>query len=285
MKTLYAGPYTHEFGHELFSFQAYIRKQSESFDRTYVSCRESMKFLYKDFADQFVPVNEPPILCHNHITMGHCMRSVARGVGNFAYEQKYIPYGAETDGFDIIIHARNKPGKMSINLDESFYESLWQNLSEEYSVAFVGTREQSLCPPKAADLRGIPLSNLADIMYSSSLIVGQSSGPIHFSSLCRTPHLTWGGYRLRTYARYSHHWNPFKTPCFMLESTTDNYLSNRVRKARLPRDILTQKHFNILESKNYRQPSVKELLLYIREALGSQVLGEHNEEKRMRNTN
>lgn len=287
VKNLFAGPYDYEFGHELFSFQGYIRKLSRDYEKTVVCSRKCMEFLYRDFVDEFVPLGNPdnyPQLGDSYkiITMEECRAAVSSGAGIFKYGQEFVKYGEPIDErYDVIFHARTKDmgGPMSINLEQKVYDILNKELSSSYKVAFIGSESSSYCPVEALDLRGIEMKRLVNVIHSSKLVVGQSSGPIHLASLCTTPHLTWSGYRLRTYARYAHHWNPFKTLCFLLESFEDNYLTNRIITARLPKNILEEEHFNIVESKNYRQPSAEELLLYVRNALELPKLNEYNQKR------
>ena len=52
--TLLAGPWIGEFGWELFCWQAFVRKQSRKFDKTIVISRPGNKFIYEDFADEYV---------------------------------------------------------------------------------------------------------------------------------------------------------------------------------------------------------------------------------------
>jgi len=312
LSTLFVGPYSYEFGHELFSFQGYARKQSEycedrlrPYEKVIVACKDSMKFLYEDFATDFLSIKEAEVMGFSketredldfitHISESFCRSSVKKGSGNFRHEQSFIRYGkyAQTlrvdDGnpslwsYDIIIHARRKKGKMSINLSDEAYDVLFRELSPRYKVAFIGTESGSHCPDGAEDLRGLTLSRLANALGSSRLVVGQSSGPIHFASLCNTPHLTWGGYRLRTFIRYAHYWNPFKTLCYLLESSSDGYLKNRVKTNRLPGDPLTSDYFNILDEEKYRHPPVDRLLLWIETVINSRKVDEFNKKRMQR---
>ena len=48
MKTLIAGPWSGEFGWELFAWQAYIRSLSKYFEKTTIICRENSQYLYSN---------------------------------------------------------------------------------------------------------------------------------------------------------------------------------------------------------------------------------------------
>jgi ADP-heptose:LPS heptosyltransferase len=158
---------------------------------------------------------------------------------------------------------------MYSNLNNGIYDELFDELKSYKKIAFIGTKEESYCPDRAADLRGVGLSRLADVMASSSLVMGGSSGPIHFASLCGTPHLTWGGYRLRTFFRYAWDWNPFQVPCHIFENTSQmSYLKGRIKLWKnVPRNLLDLEHLNVVHSESYRQPTFKDLLHNINKIL------------------
>jgi hypothetical protein len=269
MKCLIAGPYDYEFGHELFSFQGYVRKLAENYDKVIVVSKPGMGFIYEDFVDEFIPCSSnmrgSDFDGCDRITEEHCRNLVHATSGIFKKEQSFIKYGACSNwcsrrSYDVIIHARKKAAVMCPNLEDGIYNELYSLLKSKYSIAFVGTKELAYCPDGAEDLRGVPLNELAEIMKASRLAVGHSSGPIHFASLCGTPHLTWGGYRLRTFCRYIKHWNPFKTKCFMLEEEGLGYIGRRMRQMRISQNDINSPHVNIIETENYRKPTLEELV-------------------------
>lgn len=55
-KYLLCGPFTGEFGYELFAFNGYCRyiSQNEPFDKIVIGTTEEMRFLYEDFVDQII---------------------------------------------------------------------------------------------------------------------------------------------------------------------------------------------------------------------------------------
>tara|TARA_Y100000593_G_scaffold749_1_gene1473 strand:+ start:91096 stop:91797 length:702 start_codon:yes stop_codon:yes gene_type:complete len=225
-----------------------------------------MRYLYEDFVDEFISIDSEIDISkyaeYKVVSKDDCHFHVARSAGNVNLDQEFIQYGRPiSERHDILFHARAKSRGMCKNLERGVYDKVFERMSDKYKISFIGTTEASYCPDGASDLRDIPLKDLANIIHSSRLVVGESSGPIHFASLCATPHLTWGGYRLRTFSRYTHHWNPFKTNCFLFETLSDNYLTNRIRfGARVPRDILEQDHVNIIESKSPREPSLEDMI-------------------------
>ena len=268
---LFAGPYDNEFGHELFSFQGIARKLSHEHERTVVCSKPSMKFLYEDFADEFIdyqhPVNFSAYENYSFLSQDNCV--VGAGSGLLGVKQEFVKYGEISDEqYDIVIHARTKEAIMCPNVDNQVYDLLHQALCDKYKIAFIGTRAEAYCPSSAEDLREIELKKLADVLHNTRLVVGHSSGPIHFASLCGATHLTWGGYRPRTFFRYAHTWNPFRTKCYIFENLDQiSYLKNRARLFGANEKIFKAEHLNIINEKNFRVPTLNALLGGIREIL------------------
>tara|TARA_Y100001938_G_scaffold136055_1_gene198458 strand:+ start:463 stop:1284 length:822 start_codon:yes stop_codon:yes gene_type:complete len=271
MNKLFAGPYDHEFGHELFSFQARVRAMTKNYEEIVVCTKPQMNFLYKDFAVGFVDCNDNKRIesykDYDNLSQEDCRVNEFRGLVN--YKQRFVRYGQVIDDkYDLVFHARTKKCGMCPNLPLETWDLVYQGLKDEYKIAFVGTKQEAYCPEGAKDLRGLPLSDLADVMRSSKLVAGYSSGPIHFASLCGTPHLTWGGHRLRTIFRYTHVWNPFKTPCYVFENLEDmGYLKRRARFFRTPLDLFERKYVNLIDCKTFKMPTVNDLLIAIRKIL------------------
>ncbi len=275
---LIAGPYKHEFGHELFSFQSTVRALAKNYEEVVVCSNPQMKFLYEDFCTEFVSYNDPSVdlaaLSKGSdceiFSQKDCMKNVRKFRGTSRARQEFIKYGrVVSEGYDLLLHCRTKSEGMSTDLSIKTWNCVYEALKEEYKIAFVGTKSQAHCPNGAKDLRGIELSDLTDIMRSSKLVAGYSSGPIHLASLCGAPHLTWGGHRLRTLFRYAHFWNPFKTPCYIFESPSENpgYLQRRACLWGAPPDIFDRKYVTLIKDKNYRVPTVNNLLCAIRKIL------------------
>ena len=92
----------------------------------------------------------------------------------------------------------------------------WEILAKEFRGAVSIGSKDDLHIPGTQDARGLSLSELMDLIASSSIVIGQSSGVMHLASMCGTPHLVWGDNK--TYfnehleKRYKETWNPFNTP-------------------------------------------------------------------------
>lgn len=273
---LLAGPYDGEFGHELFSFQGRVRFLSKGYDEIAICTRPDMFFLYEDFADRFIPLgelNEKEYTDWDRIKPEDIRRR--SGTGQVREEQEFTKYlgiypigDLDHEKYDIVVHARTKKAGMYSNLDPEVYNQLFKEL--KYNVAFVGTKDEAYCPNGATDLRGIRLSKLASVLNGARLTVGGSSGPIHYASLCGCPHLTWGGYRLRTFYRYAWDWNPFKTDCYILENADRiEYLKRRARLWKAPLEIFDSDYVNIIHCESYRKPTSKSLLENINKILNA----------------
>jgi hypothetical protein len=56
------------------------------------------------------------------------------------------------------------------------------------------------------------------------MVVGCSSGPLHLSSHCRTPHILWTDSKYQKAVggtnkqRYKKIWNPFQTRCIVIDT-------------------------------------------------------------------
>ncbi len=243
MSTLYAGPWVGEFGWELFCWQAHIRYLKNNYKKVVVACRSGHEVLYEDFANDIfsldilceetdmwncknykIPSFEEIFKCRlgnnrwispNKPVLRYDHRHVLdqKPLFNNFKNQKYFKYGNKTKGYDIIWHGRktnkNKTGY------RNWADSKWSELTSFFKnkrTATIGTIN-SASMIGGEDLRGVPLRKLADVLSSSTLIVGPSSGPIHFASLCGCNQVSWYGdpYDDKNHVRFEKDWNPFNT--------------------------------------------------------------------------
>ena len=242
-KTLLAGPWVGEFGWELFCWQGHIRRLSRSYEKTYVISRPGNGFLYQDFADklfEFDPLSWDTSMhrCHNiKADAMELVRSI-RGFddyfsGNFQmpftleknvlndlkglfFKQEFYKYKPtkEVKKIDILIHPRNKSTGALRNWDEKKWISLVDQLKDEFTIGLIGN-EQAFNLENTEDLRGIGLEELCNQICSSQIIIGPSSGPMHFASLCGKRHLVWSDNENEM--RYKKFWNPFETEVIFID--------------------------------------------------------------------
>lgn len=241
MSTLVAGPWVGEFGHELFSWQSYVRKLSRSYKRTVVACRPGHEVFYADFCSEFRHHEAPSGPCsgRTNYQSGDPDQHVTALFGDIPYlhilhpnsrfsgkpqDQEFAKYGTRGDSdFDVLIHARNivldptcqipadhRALKESRNWPLANWDRLTALLSDcGVRLAAIGSPVDAYLPPYTFDLRGIPLEELTDRIASCELVLGPSSGPMHLASLCGTEQLVWGIESLGH--RYTEAWNPFRT--------------------------------------------------------------------------
>ena len=244
MKTLLSH-FWGELGWELFSFQAFMRSLSERYDKTIIISRPLNYALYADFADEFVPYSPQTnqtnyAKCRDTLPEGFYDRyeytdlipagvqlvhwSTSRGLFHFndqylkGARPEYIKFGRKEPnfGYDILIHARstNKLHSGTRNWGVGNWMRLVEKL-KGYNIASIGTEDASLHVDYTDDMRGVGMGRLSDLMASSRLVVGTSSGPMHLASLCGTTHLVISHKINRK--RYLDHWNPFHTECIFID--------------------------------------------------------------------
>jgi len=257
-KTLIAGPFVGEFGWELMRWQSYIRAMSEGFDRTIIYSRPDREFLYRDFADEFCP--------HDPGTSDGSMYSLPKGIGgsgvnlfaerddstvrinpqNKASADKafagvtpvWTAYGnTEQNGQKrefVCIHARKVSSAWDSKESRNWSDEKWDALvgGMDMPTIAIGHPDQSICPRGAVDSRGSSLESLANTLRVSRCIVGPSSGPMHFASLCGCPQVIWvgkdpGG---KLAKRYRSGWNPFDVSVEIVPS--DHYWNPSVDDVR-----------------------------------------------------
>lgn len=243
------GPYIGEFGYELFKWQGYIRTQATGYAKVIISSRPGHAVLYKDFSHQFISYTAPVNSCAGianapgndiHTTASRVFAGIPynRIIVPFKLEpttqQEYVSYGRKDmyTKYDIVIHARNisvTPGDMR-NKDKLLKESRnwayanWVNFTttltrsnSKLRICCIGHPDASLYIDNTDDKRNIELTELADLLANAKVIVGPSSGPMHFATLCRCKQVVWGTPNL--IKRYRTDWNPFGTPVDFI--TTD----------------------------------------------------------------
>jgi len=244
------GPFYGEFGWELMKWQGHLRWLSKSYPID-VRCVKGKEFLYEGFARKVIPVDQPwdtpdkwrPIDRHSGSNIQPSKGICERG----DLPQTFIKYGEKKQnvGFDVLLHARTCQRKCDdVTGSRAWEMSNWKTLERELTnqglrVAFIGSKRGSVSYGEEFDKRGVPLKTLANIMASSKVIVGPSSGPMHYASLCGLPHVVWtdkrkwnvGGIRTTNWNRYKKYWNPHKTPCTVMDTCNWDPSPKRVLSA------------------------------------------------------
>jgi hypothetical protein len=229
-----------EFGWELMNWQGYVRSLRGNYDRIIVSCREGSRPLYEDFAHEFL-FHRLQGTANCHVLLGIRNRhELERVLGAIPAEAdhlqplKYIPSGSqefirfgktrEEMKMDLLIHAR---GRTAMAAERNWNPGKWGEFVEGavragLTVGSVGLKDDTLDVDVTADFRGRTLSETMDAIASSRLVVGPSSGPMHLSALCGTPHLVWTDgqtYSMGKSSRqkYESWWNPLGTSVMVLD--------------------------------------------------------------------
>jgi len=229
MKRLFAGPFVGEFGHELFCWQGKIRIMSKEYDETTVVCMPGHEHLYSDFADKIItwkPEKYIPDCSFNSAQM--------KGYPKPDYECTYIPPNTqliqlydphqefvplaneEVKEYDFVFSARdtNKHNTGYRNWNHSNWNELANRLNVDgYKIASIGRSDMSYYVNGTDNKMDITLKELSFVMAKSKCIVGGSSGPMHYATLCKTKQIVWSGDNIEiNRKRYEDWWNPFNTP-------------------------------------------------------------------------
>jgi len=246
---LLAGTDNMEFGWLICTWIPYLRYVARKFEKvTIVTSNLNLKYLYADFAHEFVH-QRPKITGRGDMWFASRFPNVLPKIGGKIRKQyphcdikepcerycmsdkkKFIQYGKKQENdisYDIVIHARkeNKYDQDKLNYSPEKYEILLRKLrvERELSAISIGTQEGSYWIKGTECGRGMPVRNLCYLLANAKVCVGTSSGPMHLASLCGTPQvvLTNDKYlkaiKGTNRDRYERLWNPFNTPCTVLD--------------------------------------------------------------------
>lgn len=250
---LFIGPWVGEFGVEVLRWQAMARALASS--RAWaevIACSDpSREFLYRDFATRFVgfqaasahalgfgcrgddedefhrsfidpeagDVHFSPRLSNLHRQVIYGMAAARGEFRNFA--ENAPPPDAR---YDLLIHARAtiKCDQGHKNWPVANWERLVAALPSTMRIASIGARTGAHKIRGTDDLRGLSLEDLAGHCGAARLVVGPSSGPIHYAMHCRLPAVTWVDRdpehpsRMDARCNYYPAWNPWDVPLVCL---------------------------------------------------------------------
>jgi len=236
MNTILAGPWSGEFGWEVFCWQAHLRHLSENGNKVIAVSRDESRFLYEDFCHQYIAFDPlgtkmdsykcidmkadfSPILnsCkfdqHLDPRKGEVFYSGDKMLCRNFFSQKFIKFGIQgaVSGYDVILHARSteKCGTFFRNWKRDKWDELVALLKRRgLSVASIGSPNDAMYIGGTQNLIGYGLKEISDVMANSGMIIGPSSGPMHFASLCGLSQVVWSESKNRS--KYLNYWNPFK---------------------------------------------------------------------------
>jgi ADP-heptose:LPS heptosyltransferase len=141
-------------------------------------------------------------------------------------EQKFVSFQKDNSKkiYDLVFHCRSTT---KLNTSYRNWETdKWNKLRDifkDLKVACVGSKGESMAIDNTDDLRGISLEKLSEVLSGSRVIIGPSSGTMHFSSLCGCKHIVFtdksiafdGKYTNRY--RYEVGWNPLNTKAIIID--------------------------------------------------------------------
>lgn len=238
---LFIGPWIGEFGVELLRWQSIARTlaQSRAWSEIIVATHPDRFCLYDDFATKFVSHIPKSIHTVGFSCVGHQgeeihQRHINVTAGDVWLNPKITENSVPTyhpvagclatfrnfalktppprKRYDILIHARATPkaNQHYKNWLASNYNAVVEALPTSLKIASVGAVDGSHKIRRTDDLRGIPLKDLAAHCGVARLMIGPSSGTIHFAVHCGLPVVTW----LQEDERYNYfpQWNPLNTP-------------------------------------------------------------------------
>jgi hypothetical protein len=228
-----------EFGWEIATWVPAVRSLANGWEQVVIICCTGHDYLYSGFDSKHVrfvhddrtgrpdrwlldgkkvhPLERYPD-CHVvSPTEAICMDSPRR----------YRRYGKLIEPrYDIVFHVRAETRYHSKKRNwpvEKFAE-----VRSEFAglrICCIGTCAKDV--PGTDDKRNIPLADLCDLLASAKVLLSPSSGPAHLASYCGCPHVVMTDYkyqkqiRATNRSRYERLWNPFNTPCTVLDE--DNW--------------------------------------------------------------
>jgi len=242
MKTLLSA-YHAEFGWTLAAIIPYLRFMSSQYNRTVVVGDPRLKHLFEDFAEyeEHVFKGTPDMwFASRHPTKLVTMPTeylekypdakiiIPAKKHCLSKKKKFVKYGEKKPGmrFDLVIHARatEKYKQGPLNWPVLRYENLLKRLGD-LSACSIGTSAHHI--PGTMDLRNLDMYSLCNVLASSKVAVGTSSGPLHLAQFCCCPHVVIThnkiekGIKATNRERYERIWAPFNTPCTVLDE--DNW--------------------------------------------------------------
>lgn len=238
--TLFAGPWTGSLSQELFAWQGMIRKFAKTCKpkRVVVASKAGHEHLYEDFADEFIELSSEYILKHqdfnektyNDICSEYSLSNLDRWINPFLTYSKivagreesrlsflpncsYVKYGKDSDfikKYDLIIHPKKG--------DKNWPLEKWSSLIKITGLhtACVGNSSTTHFVEEADDLRDRSLKDICSYISKATMAIGPSSGYMHLSSLCNTPHIVWSDLK-EDCDKYELYWNPLKTKVRVLD--------------------------------------------------------------------
>ncbi len=228
-ESIFFGPWVGEFGHEVAWWQGWCRREAKKYKHVIVSSYPLSMDMYEDFADELRP----------HELTGQPICGFANNLqGDFEYpivekvesppekrfvkkeDQDFIKFGNDNpyNEYDIIFHSCEHRRKI--------YKH-WNDIVKKYSglkMASVGLKGRwpDGVVKGSDDLRDLRLRELSRHLAGAKVVIGPSSGMMHFTSFCAANMVVWGDQRTYTWRqtirqRYEDILNPFGNDVTILD--------------------------------------------------------------------
>jgi hypothetical protein len=232
MKLLLALPFFGDYGWMLCRWIPHLRFLSHRYDATCVWMSHENEWLCHDFATPIEKIHPKGDCCDCDADV--FVLRPGQEFNRGPLEVEFVKYGKHDRVWasDLVIHAR-ADSRGVIGENRNWPVERWQELIQRLrdnsmvrTVIGVGSLEAAVHVPGARDMRGVDARLLIDIMASTRLCIGPSSGPMHLASLCGARHLVWSDQRVWNLGskkgtnreRYENIWNPLGTPATVFDS-------------------------------------------------------------------
>jgi hypothetical protein len=255
MKTLIFGNDSIEFGYCVATWAPVMRHAAQRFERVVAVCKEQNRYLYEDFAtdfEYFEQKGKPDMWYVNRKPdiLPKVPKYIRRKYPDATYyapsrkkclewPRKYFQYGnyEPATGYEVVIHARaeTKYGQHVRNWPKENYQMMLEQIGNPRACS-IGTKAYHV--PGTEDLRNLPLKQLCDVISSSGVVVGTSSGPLHLSHLCRTAIIVLSGkkkekaIKATNRERYTRLWRAFDSPVVVLDHSWQPCISEVAREVK-----------------------------------------------------
>lgn len=228
-ESVFFGPWVGEFGHEVAWWQGWCRREAKKYKHVIVSSYPLSMDMYADFADELRP----------HELTGEPICGFANNLkGDFEYpivkkvipppdkrfvkkeDQDFVKFGHDKpyDKYDIIFHSCEHKRKVFKH---------WNDIVKKYdglkmaSVGLTGRWPDGVVNG-SDDLRDLRLRELSRHLAGAKVVIGPSSGMMHFGSFCAANMVVWGDKRKYTWRqnirdRYEDIINPFENDVTVLD--------------------------------------------------------------------
>jgi len=228
VKHLYVQPFVGEFGWEVCRWQCLVRSVASRYDTTTVCCEDGHEWLYWDFAEEIETINVRPRKRNMYTSELGLLEYY--GSGNRLMPSKELclckqdvvwyryrshdPIASNT----ILIH--NRTTKNYSTEERNWPNHKWDALAyalKDFRIITVGSLGGAGRVRGCEDMRGVGLDRLSVLCSEAKCIVGPSSGPMHYASMCECPQVVWSENKTEVIGctnevRYKTAWNPFGTP-------------------------------------------------------------------------